>query len=151
MVEMRKTIVKAIDVFAKSRMEARTGLFDGTDWQISLSQTPLTKEDEDKLLPNEYVYFFRMCENNVRDPRVLIIALKLVYSPSMGCASVQCIWDGFESKWIGSPTANSISGDGSDIRAIEAHLLRCFSDTPAPSTSDEDDLDQLNRAYGEKV
>jgi hypothetical protein len=151
MSRMRETIVSAVDEFAKTRVKVNTKLFEDIDWQISLSQSPMTKDDEDSLLPNECVFFFRMAENGSTNPRILIIALALTASHVKECPIFNRIWEGFPSKWVGSPTANSTSGDGSDIRGIETHLLLCLDDAVVPlaESSDEEDLQELNRAYGD--
>ncbi len=148
---MRQTIVAGIDEFAKTRMKVPTKLFDAIDWQISMSQTPLTSSSEDTtLMPNECVFFIRMSENGAADPRILVMAIALTASGVKECPIFNRTWEGFASRWIGSPTANTTSGDGADLRAIEKHLVECLDDavTPLMATSDEEDITGLNRAYG---
>jgi hypothetical protein len=147
---MRETIVAGIDEFAKTRMKVPTKLFDAIDWQISMSQTPLTTSEETKLMPNECVFFIRMSENGAADPRVLVMALALTASGVKECPIFNRMWEGFASRWIGSPTANTTSGDNADLRAIEKHMIECLDDAVTPlmaTTSDEEDIKELNRHY----
>jgi len=148
---MQHMVKEAINLFAKERSRANVTCFNetGVDWQLSLSEVPVTLKSQPSVKncsPNDAIFFMRMTEkaDDGRDKLDARVFMAPIMATKTGFGEVPYIlntWPAMRPKWQGSPAAEARSSV-SDEEKLTSYLCWCLdssSMSQMPGVDEEED------------
>lgn len=148
---MQHMVKEAINLFAKERSRANVTCFNetGVDWQLSLSEVPVTLKSQPSVKncsANDAIFFMRMTEkaDDGRDKLDARVFMAPIMATKTGFGEVPYIlntWPAMRPKWQGSPAAEARSSR-SDEEKLTSYLCWCLdssSMSQMPGVDEEED------------
>lgn len=150
---MQSMVKEAVNLFAKERSRANVSCFNetGVDWQLSLSEVPVTLKSQPSVKncsANDAIFFMRMTEKaeDGRDKLDARVFMAPIMATKTGFGEVPYIlntWPAMRPKWQGSATADARSLK--DEENLTSYLCWCLDSS---SMSQMPGLDEDEGAAG---
>lgn len=132
---MQNMVKDAVNLFAKERSRANVTCFNetGVDWQLSLSEIPVTLKSQPAVKncsANDAIFFMRMTEKaeDGRDKLDARVFMAPIMATKTGFGEVPFIlntWPAMQPKWQGSPAAEARSSK-KDEENLTSYLCWCL-------------------------
>ena len=152
---MQSMVKEAINLFAKERSRAHVTCFNetGVDWQLSLSEVPVTLKSQPSVMncsANDAIFFMRMTEKaeDGRDKLNARVFMAPIMATKTGFGEVPYIlntWPAMRPKWQGSGGAEEARSSRADEEKLTSYLCWCLDSS---SMSQMPGLDEDEGAAG---
>ena len=162
--EMQSMVKEAVNLFAKERARANVACFHepGVDWQLSLSDVPVTLESQPSVKycgHNDAVFFMRMTEKledgrDKLDARVFMVPIMASKTGTREVPYILNTWPAMKPKWLCPSQMESSEAALKDEASLTSYITWCLDQSSLsqmPGLDEESDGDEAAGGGAEEM